>query len=436
MNKGMHWLKKAKNTISISSIRNSRLLSNMSWLFILNFSNTIIPYFTFPYITRVFLPEGYGALSFSLSFVAYFQTFIDYGFNLTGARRIATIEDDGRELSKVYTTIIATKFMFFLISVPVMVIVTLSSSVIFSYYKLIFIFILMAFSHVLMPTWMFQGLQRVRDMTIISLSVRVLFVIGVFTLIKTPDDITLYAILYSSSFLCIAILSIVIIRTHIKIRFCKISFADIKFMIKDGFYVFTSSAVISLMGSTGIFVLGLFHSAEFSGYYSGISKINQAITMLFYPIGQALFPYHSKKYKESFHTGYRSSLKIARLVIPIFLLFAIVIIIFRKSIVGLVLGNDYILASDLLMVMAFFPTLSIISNFLGTQILVASNHTKEYSRAFLRGATVSIALFLLLGYFYAIWGVAAAALGGAIANLIFLFIEVRKVAQKECGCKL
>ena len=141
-------------------------------------------------------------------------------------------------------------------------------------------------------------------------------------------------ILYATSFMCIAILSMVIIRNHIKIRFCKITFDDIKFMIKDGFYVFTSSAVISIMGSTGIFVLG-FSFGEFSGYYSGISKINQAVTMLFYPIGQALFP-TTVKIQRIFSYWIPFILKNARLIIP-FLLFAIIMIIFRKPIVGLVL---------------------------------------------------------------------------------------------------
>jgi PST family polysaccharide transporter len=71
----------------LSILKHNTLLSNMSWLFVLNIANAIIPYFTFPYITRVFLPDGYGRVAFALSFIAYFQTIIDYGFNLTGCFR-------------------------------------------------------------------------------------------------------------------------------------------------------------------------------------------------------------------------------------------------------------------------------------------------------------------------------------------------------------
>jgi len=417
---------KIKNASFMPLLKN-RLFKNMSWLFILNFSNAIVPYFTFPYITRIFLPEGYGIVSFSLSFVAYFQTFINYGFNLTGARKIAIAEGDEGELSRIYTSIISTKFLFFLISLPLIIIITLLNSKLFECRSIIFIFILIALGNVLMPVWLFQGLQRVRDMTIISLTVRTAFMICVFILIKSPSDIPLYAVLYSASFLTIGIISMVVVRIQIKVKFCKINFADIINMIKDGFYVFTSSAVISVMGSTGILVLGLFYSSEYSGYYSGISKINKVITMLFYPVGQALFPYHSKKYAVSFKNGYSSAIRIAKMVIPLFAFFAVIVSLLRKPIVLLALGEDYVSVANLLIIMSFLPLISIMSNFIGTQILVASGHTKEYSRAFLRGSLVSVSLYFTLGYFYEIWGVAIAAVIGSITNLVLLYFEVHRI---------
>ncbi len=421
---------KLKNKTA-NTIVKSKLFKNMSWLFVLNFSNTIIPYFTFPYITRIFLPEGYGIISFSLAFIAYFLTFIDYGFNLTGARKIATAEGDALKLSKIYTSIISTKFFFFLISVPLIVIATLINSSLNEYREIIYIFIIMALSHVLMPTWFFQGLQRVKDMTIISLLVRTVFMICVFTLIKTPADIPLYSVLYSLSFLIIAIISMIIIRKNIKIKFCMIDFKDIIYMIKDGFFVFISTAVITIMSSTGIFVLGLFHTTEFSGYYSGIGKINQVITMMYYPIGQALYPYNSKKYEVSFKKGYSSVVRITKIVIPVFVSISLIVVLFRKIVVWLALGDNYLNMSNLLIIMAFLPLLSIMSNLMGTQILVASGHTKEYSKAFLRSSLIVIFFYFVLGFFFAIWGIAIAAFIGGIFNLIFLHIEIKRILKEK-----
>ncbi|CAM3268802.1 oligosaccharide flippase family protein [Filibacter tadaridae] len=415
----------------IKSKKKSEFLKNMSWLFLLDFSNKLIPFFTFPYITRIFLPEGFGIITFCLAFIAYFQTFIDYGFNLTGARKIAIVEKNKKELSRIYTAILATKLLFFFVSFPIIILLTFLNAKLFEYHEVIFIFLLMVLSNVLMPTWLFQGLQKVKYMTIISFSVRIVFLICVFTLIKSPDDIQLYALIYSASFFLIAVISLIIINVVIKVKMCKIYFVDILEMIKDGFHVFTSSAVISLMSSTGVIVLGVFYVVEYSGYYSGISKINQIIIMLFYPIGQALFPYHSKKFVISFMQGYYSVIRIAKIVIPIFVFISVCVVLCREQLVWLILGQSFVEKANLLVLLGFLPTLSIISNFMGTQILVASGYTKAYSRAFLKGAIISISLYFILGYNFAIWGVTIAAIVGQIVSLVFLFVEVRKILKTE-----
>lgn len=425
--------KKTEVYILFKKMKHSRLFKNMSWLFILNFSNKIIPFFTFPYITRIFQAEGFGIISFSLAFIAYFQVFIDYGFNLTGAKKVATAEHDSRELSKVYSTIITTKFLFFLISLPIIIFVTIFNDALFEYKEIIFTFILLALSNVLMPTWLFQGLQKVKNMTVISLVIRILFLISVFTLVKSINDLLLYALLYSSSFLIIAIVSSWHIHIHMGIRFCKVRFKFVIEMIIEGYYVFTSSAVIAVMGSTGIFVLGMFYTVEYSGYYSGISKINQIIVMFFYPIGLALFPYHSKKYRLSFTSGYNSVVKVSKIILPAFLIISMCIIFLREQIVWLILGEDFLSMANLIIVMAFIPFLSIVSNLLGTQILVASGYAKEYSKAFLKSALLSIILYFVLGYYFAIWGVVIATVAGEIISLHFLYIEVKKVKKIEKG---
>lgn len=405
----------------------NRLFSNMSWLFVLNISNRIIPFFTFPYITRIFHPEGFGVISFSLAFVSYFQILIDYGFDLTGARKVATVESNKKEISKIYTTIIFTKLLLFLFSLPFLILIPLLSSKLYEYREVIFVLTLLVFSHVLIPTWLFQGLQRVREMTIISIIVRICFLISVFTFIKSKEDILFYSVLYSTSFILIGIISMIVVNYKIKVTFCKISIKDLIEMIKDGFYVFTSSAVILVMNSTGVLVLGLFYFAEYSGYYSAIIRILQIITMFYFPIGQALFPYHSKKYALSFKDGYNSVINSAKFLIPIFFIISISVVILRKFVVLFVLGKSFLVVADLLVLLAFLPLLSIISNLMGTQILVASGHTKQYSRAFLKGALISLLLYFILGYFFSIWGVAFATIIGEMFCLIMLYKEVRKV---------
>jgi PST family polysaccharide transporter len=108
-----------------------------------------------------------------------------------------------------------------------------------------------------------------------------------------------------------------------------------------------------------------------------------------------------------------------------------VVVIFRRYIVALALGSDYLVASDLLLGMVFIPILSIVSNLLGTQVLVASNHNKEYSSAFLKSSIIYIALYLFLGYYFTSWGVVFGTIIGEVVCIFLLFLKVKEIYVKE-----
>lgn len=424
-------MKKIHNKLNIKDIFKNKLFSNMSWLFVLNFSNTIIPYFTFPYIARVLTPAGYGNIAFALAFIAYFQTFVDYGFNLTGARSVARSENNKQELSKIYSQVFTIKICFFLICIPIIILATCINSKLNQVKELIYIFTLLILGNVTIQTWFFQGLQKAKYMTVISIIIRTIFLVSVFTLVKNQQDIIPYSIIYSMSFILIGITTMLFIRYKLKIKFCKVKLIELKQLISEGGYVFISTAIISIIGTTGAFVLGIFDNAEVVGYYSGMQKIIQVITLIYYPIGQALFPYNSQKYKENFCQGYSTTKKVFKITVPLFIMISISIMLFRSLIVKIALGDQYLEYVNLLLILCCVPITSIISNFLGTQILVASGHNKEYSKAFIESVFIYIGLYVLLGYKFSIWGVATARVLGEIFNIAFLYWEVRKIQKQE-----
>lgn len=410
---------------------------NVFWLYVLNLSNIIIPYLILIYITRVLSPSGYGTFSFVLAFIGYFQTIIDYGFNLTGARQIAKVSENPKKLSHVYSSIMSAKFLLFGLTILPLLFLTFIVPSINEYRVLVWIMCITLLGYTIMPTWLYQGMQKVKSMTLISVLVRTVFVVSVFIFVNDTNDVWIYALLYGISFFAIGIVSIICAGKIMVVQYHKVSLNDIKAMLKDGYYVFTSSIVISISGKTGILMLGLFYTNVEVGYYSGAIKIAGVITALFQPISQALFPYFSNEYGHSFHIGYNKVIKLFSWVLPVFFGMTLIVVLFRDSIVQLVLGNEYVASVGYLAVLAFLPILSIISNMMGTQILVASGHNKEYSRAFLRGSIGYVFFFIILTYFYATWGTVVATILGEIFCLIMLGIEVKRVKalHKKGVCK-
>ena len=64
------------------------------------FTSILFPMITFPYISRVLLPENVGKINFASSFVSYFSLIASLGISTYAIRECAAIRDDKRALSK------------------------------------------------------------------------------------------------------------------------------------------------------------------------------------------------------------------------------------------------------------------------------------------------------------------------------------------------
>lgn len=77
----------------IRKLAESKVVKNGFWLLVLQGFNTIIPMLTIPYITRLLSKGSYGEFSLALNWIGYFQVVVEYGFGLTGARKVAVSKD-------------------------------------------------------------------------------------------------------------------------------------------------------------------------------------------------------------------------------------------------------------------------------------------------------------------------------------------------------
>lgn len=62
---------------------------NTAWQYGLQIVKYLFPLITLPYLTRVLEPDGYAVYAYVLSFMAFVQVFVDFGFNLSGTKQIA-----------------------------------------------------------------------------------------------------------------------------------------------------------------------------------------------------------------------------------------------------------------------------------------------------------------------------------------------------------
>ncbi|MCP1126092.1 flippase [Bacillus sp. 3103sda1] len=419
---------------NISSLLKNKIFINGVWLYVLQLFNTLIPLLTLPYVTRVLGSSQFGVFSFSLTFVTYFQVIVEYGFNLSGSRKIA-LTSQREEQSKIFTSITITKILLCLISFIVMVSISLVLNLDKKQFFTILILYTMVIGTAIQQIWLFQGLQVMKFITIINVVSRIISLILIFALIKNSNQVYLYSALYAVTSLLNGVFSALITRYKLKIRFTRITINDIFIELREGWHTFTTSAMSVIFSGIGITVLGFSNSSNSTiGVYSAIQKIPYMMIMFFTPISQAIFPRVSQQFSISFENGIRSVWKISKIVIPIVAVISFLLILFSNLIVSLVYGEQYSTYSLLMIPLVCWFFLSILNNFLGIQNLVASGHQKEYSTAFRISALVIILSNILLGYIWGAYGVAYATLLSEFILTTALVYQIKKIKNKfQCN---
>jgi PST family polysaccharide transporter len=417
------------NRTTIRVFLSSKVVQNGGWLYILQIFNTVVPMITLPYITRVLGSSQYGVFSFSLNLVGYFQVMVDYGFNLSGARKIA-IAKDKDEVSKIFSTITTCKILISLLTFIIMLIVSQILNVDKVQFGCLLILYSMVIGSALQQIWLFQGLQKMKYITIINVITRTISVVLIFAYVKDASQIYLYCFLYAMTFLLVGIISILVASKQMRIEYHKPSIKNIFNELKEGWYIFTTAAMTYMFSGFGVTILGITSVDSSVGVYSAIQKIPIIMLMMYAPIGQAIYPYISKLYLESFEKGIKSVKRISSIVIPFFIMISVVLIINRNYIVKLAFGHEYAVFSILLIPLTCWMLLSILNNFLGIQIVVASGHLKEYSIAFRFGLIALIVANIVLGMVGEIYGVAVAAWFAELILTLALVYQIKKIKHE------
>jgi len=254
----------------------------------------------------------------------------------------------------------------------------------------------------------------------------------ILTIVTKQDHIYVYCILYGIAPMLVGFLSMVLVHFKLKLRFKKVALKEVIDELKDGWYIFTTSAMSKIFNNIGITVLGYSSSGmAIVGAYSAIQKLPYTLAMLYAPIGQVIFPRSSQLFLSSFKEGKRKVLRLARLVMLAVAAVSVIFILFSHEIVLILYGEEFTPYAVLMTPLIGWLFLSILNNFLGIQILVASGHEREYSLAF-RWAMVAIVLLsYILGTYFGGYGVAWATLLAELVLTVTTIYQIFRIQLKQ-----
>jgi PST family polysaccharide transporter len=403
-----------------------RLIDNTLSLFSLQGLNYILPLITFPYLTRVLGPDNYGLIAFSTAFIGYFQILSDYGFNFSATKEISTNRYNKDNISKIFSSVMITKLLLVILSFIVMTLIVFSFNKFRSDWLLYYFTFGLIIGNLLLPTWFFQGLEKMRYISILNIGATIIFTISIFLFVHKSSDYLYVPLINSIGTIIVGIIALRVIFKDFKVKLIIPSLKDIKHQINEGWHVFISTLSISQYTIANIFILGFFATPTIVGYYSVADKIIKTASGLFTPISQSTYPYICNLVTKS-ETDALNFIKRIVIILGIFsFVISLLILLLASPILSILAGNQYNQSVLLIQIMAFLPFIIALSNVFGIQTMLTFNLKKQFSKIYLMAAIINIILIFVLAPIYKDVGVSIVVVITETFVTIAMFLYLKK----------
>lgn len=402
---------------------------------VLTISSFIFPLITFPYVSRILLPEGTGKVSFATSVIAYFALFAQLGIPTYGIRACAKVRDNREELTRtvheiffiniVMTAVIYMVFFAALEFVPRLraewpLFVIVSTTLLFNAIGM---------------DWLYKALEKYTYITLTSILFKFMALLAMFVLIHRKSDYVIYGAISifaaSASNLC----NFVNVHRYIQLR--PVGHYCFKRHLKPIFIFFAMSCAATIYTNLDTVMLGFMKTDADVGYYNAAVKIKNVLLGVVTSLGTVLLPrasyYVENGEMEQFKKITQKAIDFVFLIAPSLVLY---FILFAEEGISFLSGDAY--AASVFPMQIIMPTLIFIglTNIMGIQMLVPLGREKVVLYSEIAGAVIDLILNALLIPRMASVGAAIGTLAAEAAVWVVQYISLRKdVAPAYRGVK-
>lgn len=393
--------------------------------FILTVSNFLFPLITFPYVSRVLLPEGTGKVAFALSIVSYFTIFASFGVATYGIRAVAQVRDDKERLSKtmhelLFINIISMTIVYVALAIAILVVPKFAMEK-----ELFWVTSLFILFTIIGIEWLYKGLEKYQYITIRTIIFKIASLFLVFLFVKEKSNYIIFAFISIFAIVGSGVLNL--INSRKLINYTLYSEYEFKKHLKPMFVLFLTSMAIAIYTSLDEGLLGLLSSPEQVGYYNAAVRVKGILFTLITSLGVVLLPRLSYYVENHMETEFHEALaKSTNFIIVIAASVVIFFTLFAKETILILAGENYVASIIPLQIVVWALILSAITNILGIQILLPLKKDKQLLFSVLCAATVDvIANFLLVPKLAAV-GTALSVIAAELSVLIVQIIILRQ----------
>lgn len=361
----------------------------MTSLTILQAFNYTAPLLILPYLTRILDVSEFGAVMVALAVVQVGKMMTGYGFVISATADISKKRDDTEFVNQKIGIIFTAEILLIFLACSLLLSVSFISN--YQNYQIIFFSGLGAvIAQAYQPTWLFHGLERMKNYTIYMSATKIFHVILVLLLVSEKGDGHWVLISWSLSNILGTIVALYMLKrlgyfigfASLKDALCELRTTAQYFWSRMAVVLYTSASSI-IVGAGDVSQAALFSTAE-QGYMAGKSVTG--------PVNQAIYPFMARE------KNWNMFFKILSIAIIVLIVGSTIVGYYSEFFIVMIFGVDYIKAAPILQVFMLAIVINYVAVCFGYPACSAIERPDIANKTVLFGAFVFAILVSVLFY--------------------------------------
>lgn len=372
-------------------MKHNTFFKNTLWQYGLQILKYLFPLLLIPYLTRILGTEGYAVYAYVLSFMGVVQTIADFGFTLSGTKKVVDLRGDTAALSRLVGAITVARLMllcglFFCVMVVIRFIPIMAENTVY----VIWAFFATA-GRTVLPDFIFQGNERMGPLTTRYFASKGVQVALTILLVRGPGDLILVAVADVLSEIVDIAWSYRAQKRMFGVGIARPTFKESFEELRVSAIYCVSNVSSSLFSGFTTVIIGLAITSKTDiAFWSLTLTTVNAVQSLYTPIANSLYPHMIKNRDFGF------ARKLALVALPVLVLGIVAYCALSKPIMLVLGGPEYVGGAHVMWMISPIFIFSFYGILIGWPVLGAMGHVKELTVSTLFTGIVNVVSLLAL----------------------------------------
>lgn len=372
-------------------MKHNTFYKNTLWQYGLQILKYLFPLLLIPYLTRILGTEGYAVYAYVLSFMGVVQTIADFGFTLSGTKKVVDLRGDTAALSRLVGAITVARLMllcglFFCVMVVTRFIPIMAENTVY----VIWAFFATA-GRTVLPDFIFQGNERMGPLTTRYFASKGVQVALTILLVRGPGDLILVAVADVLSEIVDIAWSYRAQKRMFGVGIARPTFKESFEELRVSAIYCVSNVSSSLFSGFTTVIIGLAITSKTDiAFWSLTLTTVNAVQSLYTPIANSLYPHLIKNRDFGF------ARKLALVALPALVLGIVAYCALSKPIMLVLGGPEYVGGAHVMWMISPIFIFSFYGILIGWPVLGAMGHVKELTVSTLFTGIVNVVSLLTL----------------------------------------